>query len=68
MVDSGVQTLANQTGASKEDVITGLTSMIPMKRMGEPDEVANLVSFLASEKADYITGQSIMVNGGWVLS
>lgn len=37
---------------------------VPMKRMGRPDEVANLVSFLISEKSSYITGQNIIIDGG----
>ncbi|KAL4257404.1 NAD(P)-binding domain superfamily protein [Pleurotus pulmonarius] len=37
---------------------------IPLKRLGAPDDVANLVSFLVSDKAAYITGQSVSVNGG----
>lgn len=41
-----------------------LSQMIPMKRFGEAEEVANLVGFLASEKAAYITGQVISINGG----
>ena len=38
--------------------------MIPMKRFGEPQEVAELVGFIASEKASYITSQVLEVNGG----
>jgi 3-oxoacyl-[acyl-carrier protein] reductase len=41
-------------------------SEIPMRRLGEPEELAALVAFLASKRAAYITGQSIPVDGGWV--
>jgi 3-oxoacyl-[acyl-carrier protein] reductase len=41
-----------------------LSSQIPMNRLGDPSEVAETVLFLASEKASYITGQTIHVNGG----
>ena len=41
---------------------------IPMGRLGEPREFAALVAFLASERASYITGTSITVDGGWVKS
>lgn len=41
-----------------------LKKMIPLNRFGLPEEVANAVCFLASEKASYITGQVISVNGG----
>ena len=42
-------------------------SMIPWARMGVPEDIANLATFLASSKADYITGQTIIVDGGWTL-
>jgi 3-oxoacyl-[acyl-carrier protein] reductase len=38
--------------------------MVPMKRVGQPDEVAELIAFLASDRAAYITGQVISINGG----
>ena len=41
-----------------------IDQLIPMKRMGKPEDVAHLVSFLVSEKAGYITGQIIGINGG----
>jgi len=40
---------------------------IPLKRMGEPQDVANLVAFLCSDEASYITGQAIRVDGGLVI-
>lgn len=41
-----------------------LKTLIPMKRFGEPDEVADAVVFLASSKASYITGEVLSINGG----
>jgi 3-oxoacyl-[acyl-carrier protein] reductase len=41
-------------------------SLVPMQRVGSPDEVAAVVAFLASEDAAYITGQTISVNGGMI--
>ena len=41
-----------------------LASQIPLGRLGKPDEIAEVVGFLASDQANYITGQTIHVNGG----
>ena len=41
-----------------------ITRLIPMQRLGQPEEVASLVAFLFSDQASYITGQAISVNGG----
>lgn len=49
--------------AQKENIST----QIPLKRMGTAEDVANLVKFLASEEASYITGQVINVDGGMVM-
>jgi NAD(P)-dependent dehydrogenase (short-subunit alcohol dehydrogenase family) len=38
-----------------------------IKRRGEPSDIAGLVAFLASRDADFITGQSITADGGWVM-
>jgi 3-oxoacyl-[acyl-carrier protein] reductase len=45
---------------------TAIGNIVPMKRAGTPEEVANLVAFLASRQAAYITGQVISINGGMI--
>ncbi|MBP5644159.1 MAG: 3-oxoacyl-ACP reductase FabG [Bacteroidales bacterium] len=52
------------TDMTKELNEAELKKLIPMGRFGKPEEVASLVSFLASDEASYITGQAISINGG----
>jgi 3-oxoacyl-[acyl-carrier protein] reductase len=47
-----------------EKVVNYLIGQIPLKRMGEPVEIANAIAFLASDMSEYITGQVLSVNGG----
>jgi 3-oxoacyl-[acyl-carrier protein] reductase len=42
-----------------------MLKQIPLGRFGDPEEVANVVLFLCSPLASYITGQTIEINGGW---
>ena len=46
--------------------VSAIASLVPMKRAGRPEEVADLVSFLASVRAAYISGQVISINGGMI--
>ena len=54
---------AQKSGKSVEDVRKASVGTIPLGRLGRPEELANLVVFLASEKGSYITGQAITVDG-----
>jgi 3-oxoacyl-[acyl-carrier protein] reductase len=56
--------LAEERGQTVAEVTSGVTGGIPARRMGEPEEMAALVAFLASDLAARITGQSIPVDGG----
>ncbi len=47
------------------DDIESLSNEVPLERIGEPEEVAECVAFLASDKSSYITGSVFDVNGGW---
>lgn len=49
--------------SNKEDIVNNL---IPLKRFGKPEEVGYLVSFLASQKANYITGKNFVIDGGMI--
>jgi len=62
------QSRAANTGQAIEEVLAGTVSGVPMGRMGEPGELAALVAFLASERAGFITGVTIQVDGGYVAS
>lgn len=60
------EAISKREGGNVEDAYAGWESEIPMGRVGEPHEFAALAAFLCSEKASYITGQSVAVDGGWI--
>ena len=54
----------DMTDALPEDTVKGIMSITPLKKLGTPEDVANLVLFLASDMSNYITGEVIAVDGG----
>ena len=59
---------AEATGRSHEEIVRMWESSIPLKRLAQPREIADLVVFLASERASYLTGAVIQVDGGFIRS
>jgi 3-oxoacyl-[acyl-carrier protein] reductase len=55
---------ASSSGKSEREIFDGWASDAPLKRLGEPREVAQTIVWLASERASYITGQTVLVDGG----
>ncbi len=55
-------------GKTSEEIIATWATQGPMGRIGQPEEIAAAVAFLASERASYITGVTLQVDGGWVRS
>ena len=50
--------------AIREDILSKIIETIPTKRLGDSDEIAEMVLYLVSEKASYINGATFSVNGG----
>jgi 3-oxoacyl-[acyl-carrier protein] reductase len=65
-VDQLLRAKSKQTGQSMEALKAERLLEIPLGRIGDPGELANMVAFLASERASYITGNTIQVDGGMV--
>lgn len=65
-VESLAAERAAREGREAAEVMAGIEEQIPMGRMGDPAEFAAMVAFLASERASYVTGTTIQVDGGYV--
>tara|TARA_B100000214_G_scaffold182186_1_gene131408 strand:+ start:5962 stop:6759 length:798 start_codon:yes stop_codon:yes gene_type:complete len=63
-VEAILESQSNSSGLKKEDIEKSIADNIPMKRVGEAEDLAGLITFLASEKANYMTGLAIQVDGG----
>lgn len=58
---------SNMTDKLNDEQKNAILDRIPMKKLGDPNDIAKAVGFLCSENADYITGQTLHVNGGLAL-
>lgn len=67
-LDELAEMMATRQGISPDEFRSKWEQEIPMGRLGEPHEFAALAAFLVSERASYITGTSIQVDGGWIRS
>jgi len=67
MSDQAVERIVQKTGRSSEDARWSLLSMIPQRRMVQPEEVAHVVAMLCDDLAQGMTGQAIPIDGGQVM-
>ena len=67
-LDGLAATISERTGTQPQDVFADWTRQIPAGRIGSPQEFAAVVAFIASERASYVNGASIAVDGGMVRS
>jgi NAD(P)-dependent dehydrogenase (short-subunit alcohol dehydrogenase family) len=60
-----IEETARRMGVSVEDFMKGAAEMLPVRRVGTPEDIAGVVAFLAGPDASYITGQNLYVDGGY---
>ena len=63
-VEAILDSQSSASGQKKEDIEKNIAQAIPMKRVGEAEDLSGLITFLASEKANYMTGLAVQVDGG----
>ena len=59
--------VAGKSSTQEKQFIKNYEKKVPLKRLGNSEEVANVVTFIASDAASYITGSNILVDGGWTI-
>ena len=59
--------VAGKSNLQEKQFIKNYEKKVPLKRLGNPEEVANVITFIASNAASYVTGSNILVDGGWTI-
>jgi len=58
---------AGYSNVQEKKFIKNYEKKVPLKRMGNPEEIANVITFIASDASSYITGSNVVVDGGWTI-
>jgi NAD(P)-dependent dehydrogenase (short-subunit alcohol dehydrogenase family) len=64
MAEAGLTQLAQHKGCSVDDLIERTTRLLPLRKMAQPDELASVIAFLASDDASFMTGSTLVADGG----
>jgi len=64
LLNRALEYLAANENTTVENVKNSFVQNTPLKRLAAPDEIANFVSFVASHESEYMTGQSVLIDGG----
>ena len=59
--------VAGKSSQQEKNFVKSYSKKVPLKRLGEPEEIANVISFIASDAASYVSGANIVVDGGWTV-
>ncbi len=62
-----IETTMTESIRNNEEMYKSIMANVPWGRHGQPSDIANAVHFLASDEADYVTGQTLVVDGGWTI-
>ena len=65
-LDERIRTQAASSGLHEEEVRAEFVTRQPMRRLGQPEEIAYLATYLASDESNYTTGQVHVIDGGWL--
>lgn len=62
-----VETPLTEKGLENEAFVKAIKRSTALERVGRPDEIANVIAFVASDEASYMTGSDVLVDGGWLI-